>query len=174
MKLRTIKNMAAIFCVNHILAGTRFFEIKRKLLCSAGYEIGEGTKVVAPIQCTGKLVVGKNCWVGKEFGVYGNGTVTIGDCCDIAPQVSFHTGGHEIGTAERRAGKGIISNIRVGNGVWIGARSTFLREISVGNGTMIAACACVVKDVPDNVMVAGVPARVIREFVDEAASAAQE
>lgn len=174
MKVRTIKKMAVMFCVNHIFSGTKFFKLKRKLLRSVGYKIGEGTKIVGPIQCTGELIIGRDCWIGRELGVYGNGTVSIGDCCDIAPQVSFYTGGHEIGTEERRAGKGIHYNIHVGNGIWIGARSTLLGNTRVGNSSVIAACACVVKDVPDNVLAAGVPARIIRELKDEAAIAVKK
>ena len=153
-----------IFLVNKVFKGTRFFEIKRKLLNKVGYQIGEGTKVVAPITCTGKLIVGKNCWLGKNLLINGNGIVTIGDNCDIAPEVTFQTGGHEIGEAYRRAGKGCIYSQTIGSGTWIGGRSTILNNTNIGNSCVIAACACVVKDVPDNSLVGGVPAKLIRSL----------
>ena len=78
-------------------------------------------------------------------------------------------GGHN-----RRAGKGESYHIAVGSGVWIGARATLLLNTSVGDGSMIAACACVTKYVPADTMVAGVPAKVMKEFEDFAAVAQKE
>ena len=164
MTLKTFRRRYVLFMVNHVYKGTVLFEKKRKMLNSIGYEIGEGTNVVCPIECSGKLVVGKNCWVGKNLTVNGNGTVVIGDNCDIAPEVTFLTGGHAIGDANRRAGKGETYRITVGNGTWIGARSTILGDTAIGDGCVVAACACVHKDVPDHTLVGGVPAKEIRKL----------
>ena len=62
----------------------------------------------------------------------------------------------------------------VGNGVWIGAHATVLNNIGIGDGSVIAACACVRRDVPADTMVAGVPARVIKELEDLATDAQKE
>lgn len=167
LKLRTIKRIVVTFCVNHFLAGTTFFETKRKLLNSIGYEIGEGSKVVAPIICTGKLITGRNCWLGRDLKIQGNGVVNIGSNCDIAPEVTFLTGGHAIGNADRRAGKGEIYTIMVGDGCWIGARSTLGRDITIGNGCVVAACACVMRNIDKNMLVGGVPAKEIRKLDEE-------
>ena len=168
MKFSTIRRMAVLGVVNHLLAGTRYFAAKRNLLRSVGYALGEGTKVVGPIHCSGTLVTGENCWIGRGVTIHGNGTVVLGDNCDIAPEVAFLTGGHEIGDSGRRAGKGEIYTVTVGSGTWIGARATLGRNIRVGRGCVIAACACVMEDVADNRMVAGVPAREIRTLEDDA------
>lgn len=156
-----------MFVVNHILAGPYLFGLKRRLLRSVGYEIGDNTKVVGPLFCTATLRIGDNCWIGRELTVNGNGTVEIGDCCDIAPSVMFLTGGHQIGTPYRRAGAGESYSISVGAGTWIGARATIAGEVTVGKGVVIGACACVVSDVPDHTLTGGVPAKVIRELSDE-------
>lgn len=166
MKIRSVWRRVAVFAVNHVFAGTRFFEMKRRLLRSAGYKIGDGTKIVGPIDCTGKLEIGNDCWIGKNLTLHGNGTVRIGDRCDIAPDVTFLTGGHKIGDAQRRAGIGETYEISVGSGTWIGARSTILGNRAIGDGAVIAACACVVSDVPANVLVGGVPAKVIRKYTE--------
>lgn len=161
-----MKRKIVMFLVNNIFAGTRdsFWEVKRKLLNSIGYAIGEGTKVVAPVECYSELIIGKNCWIGKNLKVNGNGTVVIGDRCDIAPEVTFQTGSHEIGTRERRAGIGKNCCQKIKNGVWIGGRATIIGDVVIGEGSVIAGCACVVKDVPENVLVGGVPAKVIRRL----------
>lgn len=133
LHLYGIWTVVGMFFVNHLFAGTRFFSIKRKLLRSMGHQIGNDTKVVAPLTTTVKLKIGDNCWIGREFAAYGNGTVTIGNCCDIAPRVSFHTGGHEFGTSERRAGIGRIYHITVGDGCWLGGEYN-CRDYNSGQG----------------------------------------
>ncbi len=153
-----------LFLVNHVLAGSRSFGAKRRLLNGIGNQIGEGTCIVGPIFCSAKLIIGRNCWIGRQFSAEGNGTVQIGDDCDIGPQVTVLTGGHDIGDARRRGGKGRSYTATIGNGSWIGARATIVGDVIVGDSCVVAACACVVKDTGDNVLVGGVPARVIREL----------
>ncbi len=174
MKLKTLKRYTAIYLVNHVLAGTRSFAAKRRLLRSAGYDIGEGTKVVGPVFCTGRLSIGANCWIGRNFTVNGNGSVTIGDNCDLAPDVTFCTGGHKVGSHERRAGQGESYDISVGSGVWIGIRATVLGNTAIGDGSVVAACACVTWDVPADSLVAGVPAKIVKEYKNGAAITEKE
>lgn len=167
MSLRSVKRRIAMFCVNYLFSGTRYFSIKRRLLQAAGYEIGKDSKVVGPVFSTGSLSIGRNCWIGRNLMVHGNGSVEIGDNCDIAPDVTFLTGGHEIGGSQRRAGKGKSYKIHVGNGVWIGARSTIFSDVKIYDGSVIAACSCVQRDVFVDTLVAGVPARVVKELANE-------
>lgn len=95
----------------------------------------------------------------------GNGIVTIGDRCDVGPEVTFMTGGHLIGTADRRAGKGQTYTQSVGDGCWIGGRCTIINETGISSGSVIAACACVTKDIPANVLAGGVPAKIIKNLL---------
>ena len=149
--------------VNHWFVGTRCFETKNRLLRSIGYEIGEGTKIVGPITNTGKLIIGKNCWIGTNITVHGNGCVRVGDKSDMCVWSGNGSGGREIGGAERRAGSGLTYSITVGSGTWIGARATIFGNTNIGSGCVIAACACVNKSVVDNTLVGGTPARKIRD-----------
>lgn len=169
LNIKGIKNRISLFLINQIYCGTsqKYFEKKRKLLIKMGHQIGEGTKIVGPIECTGTLIIGKNCWIGKNFKVNGNGAVTIGDNCDIGPEVIFQTGGHEIGTAERRAGLGDNYSQSVGHGTWIGERVTIVNSTHIGNSCVVAACACVTRNVADHSLVGGVPAKVIRMLNDD-------
>lgn len=168
LHIRGIQRKYVFFRVNCCLAGVKAFEKKRRLLnLLDGFEIGEGTKIVGPIESTAKLTVGKNCWIGKNFIINGNGTVTIGDNCDIAPEVIFQTGGHETGDRNRRAGAELVFQQTVGNGCWIGGRTTVLNNTTIGDSCIVAGCACVTKDVPANTLVGGVPARKLRDLNDE-------
>ena len=137
---------------------------KRALMRSLGYSIGHNTTIVGPIQVSGYIEVGNECWINRNFCVHGNGSVKIGNNCDIAPEVSVLTGGHVIGDHERRAGAGESYEINIGNGVWIGARSTILGNTSIGSGCVIAACACVTNDTSPDCLYGGVPAKLIRSL----------
>lgn len=164
--LKGLRYKLNIFLVNKVYVGVnqKKFEKKRKLLNKIGYSVGEGTKIVGPIFCTGKLIVGKNCWLGKNLTINGNGAVKIGDNCDIAPEVTFQTGTHEIGDCERRAGEGYNLDIDVGSGTWIGVRATILPGVKIGDSCIVAACACVNKSVDSNKLVGGVPAKNIKDL----------
>ena len=158
----------AIRLINGKLAGTTHFEKKRKLLNAIGHEIGEGTKIVGPIFLTATLKTGKDCWIGADFKATGNGVVEMGDRCDIAPEVSIATGGHEIGTHERRAGKGLNENITIGNGCWIGQRVLLAHGAKIPDGCVIAAGAVVIghKDFEPDTLIGGVPAKTIKHYED--------
>ena len=167
--LRGVWKAFCLFAINHIFTGMGKFStvIKRYLLNSCGNQIGSGTTIVSPINLKGHLITGNECWINCGFTIHGNGTVYLGDNCDIAPDVTFLTGGHEIGSKERRAGTGENYTISVGNGVWIGARSTILGNVRLSDSCVIAACACVTKDVSENTIVGGVPAKLLRRIEDE-------
>lgn len=154
--------------VNRVYAGTneKHWEKKRRLLNSIGHDIGEGTKIVGPVTLYGRLHTGRDVWLGTGFTIHGLGEVFIGNNCDIAPEVVCLTGGHQIGGSERRAGEGTTQNITVGDGCWVCARSTLVGGCSVGNGAVVAACACVVQDVDRNTMVGGVPAKTLKRLVE--------
>ena len=156
----------AYYLVNHSLAGTNphYFALKRKLLNAAGCKIGEGTKVVGPIVNTGHLEIGRNCWIGANFVVHGNGAVMLGDNIDVGPDVTFMTGTHHLVSSERRAGEGYNCDITIGSGCWLGGKSIFLNSIQVGEGCVVAAGGLVCKTISSNKLVGGVPAKIIKEL----------
>lgn len=167
MRLFSVKRALTLFLVNRVLAGTRCFGAKRRLLNGIGHSLGLGTSVVGPVFLTGTLITGEDCWIGRNLQIHGNGTVRLGKRCDLGPDVTFLTGGHTIGGKNRRAGPGERYEIRVGDGCWIGARCTLGRNVSVGRGSVIAACAGVFRDVPPNTLAAGLPAREIRRLHED-------
>jgi maltose O-acetyltransferase len=164
--LQGIKRKLALYLVNHIYAGTDpgRFETKRTLLNSLGHSIGEGTRIAGPVYITGKFVSGRNCWIGANLTIHGNGSVLLGENCDIAPDVMFLTGGHDIGDGSRRAGEGRSYDIHVGSGCWIGARSTITNSISIADGCVVGACSFLNKDTQANGLYCGVPSSRIRDI----------
>ena len=147
--------------VNYILDNQntkKAFSRKVKCLNRVGNRIASTARVMGPLYSHCKLIVGEETFIGTNFHCEGNGTISIGNNCDIAPQVTILTGTHEIGNTQRRAGKGKTKGVCIGNGVWIGACSIILPGIKVGDGCIIGAGAVVTKDIPDNHIALGVPA----------------
>ena len=165
-RLKRINRMLSLFIINHFLSGTHFFGAKRVLLRFAGVEIGPTSKVVGPLHLGGaaSLKLGDHVWLGRNASVDGNGSVEIGDWVDVGPCVSFGTGGHEIGKHGHRAGKGVIAHIFVGSGTWIGQNTVVVNSASIGKGVVVAGGAVVIGDTPDDVLVAGVPAKVKKKL----------
>ncbi len=151
---------------NHLFCGTHFFAVKRALLTASGLRIGNNTKIVGPIHFgnASDISIGEGCWIGKNLSIHGDGKVVIGDRCDLAPDVSILTGSHRIGDPSRRAGEGISFSITVGDGCWIGSGARITGHTDIGTGSVIGACALVNKSIQPNVVVAGVPAKIIREL----------
>lgn len=169
-KILRIRRMFNIWMLNKFFCGTHFFDIKRKLLNAADIHCGEGTCIVGPVYLgnVAKVSFGCHVWVGTKFSVYGNGAVTIEDNVDIAPDVAFLTGSHEVSdNPQRRAGKGVSYEIEVQEGCWIGARSTIMGNTTIDTGTIIAAGAVINRSVGPNVIVGGVPGKEIRSLDEQ-------
>lgn len=164
--INKVKKIIILFFINNFLSTTRFFEIKRNLLIYSGFEIGKGTKIVGPVNIgtCAKLSIGNNCWIGSGISIYGNGIVVIGDNCDLAPDIGFVTGSHLVGDVDRRAGEGLSYTIQIGDGCWIGVRTTIVGDICIHNSSIIGACSLVNKNVPASVIAVGVPARISKKI----------
>ena len=90
----------------------------------------------------------------KGFGMIGPGTCIV-------------TVNHPLSPKGRRNHFGIAKPVTIGNDVWIGANCTILPGVTIGNNVVVAAGAVVTKDVPDNCVVGGVPAKVIKEIEND-------
>lgn len=169
-KIGKIRRKTALFLINHIFSGTHFFGIKRKLMNFGLMKCGISTSVVGPIYIgtEAKLSIGSSTWLGRDFQVLGNGIVEIGDCVDIAPSVYCITGSHKISdNPQRRAGDGLSYHIRIGNGCWIGARSSILGDTTVSDGCVIGASALVTKNTESDGIYAGIPAKCRRQLINK-------
>jgi maltose O-acetyltransferase len=152
-----------------LLPPSRVFAVRRMCLRMAGVKVGESASVCGRgwIYGRGHFQIGARTWLSPAVMVYTHldAPIEIGDNCDIGPGVEFVTGGHSVGAATRRAGPGKAGPIRVKNGCWVGAGARILGGVTIGSGVVVAAGAVVTSDVPDNVLVAGVPAVVKKSLV---------
>lgn len=145
---------------------TRLFGLRRAAFVGAGAKIHRKAKINGTVRMhQANVCIGKS-WVGPGTQLLPTreSSIVIGDHCDISPDVMLHCGSHEIGSHQRRAGRGVSFPIRIGDGTWIGARATFLAGASVGSGCIVAAGSVVRGKFGDDVMIAGVPARIVREL----------
>lgn len=106
------------------------------------------------------VIIGSNVFVNQRCLIRPN--VIIENNVSIGPNVSLMSDSHEIGSSEKRAGKQSFKQIKIGEGVWIGASSTILGGIEIGNGAVIAAGSVVTKSCESNCLYAGVPAKKIK------------
>ena len=93
--------------------------------------------------------------------------ITIGDMCFIAPGVILTCAGHPVMAEQRYQGIETSKPITIGNSVWIGAHATICGGVKIGDHAVIGAGAVVLHDVPENTIVAGVPAKKIRPITDK-------
>lgn len=82
----------------------------------------------------------------------------------VAPGVHIYTATHPIDPMERNSGLEYAKPVVIGDNCWIGGRSIINPGVTIGNNVVIASGTVVTKDIPDNVVVAGVPAKVIKQI----------
>ncbi len=113
----------------------------------------------------GSLAVGNDSFVGPWTRIIARENVTIGSDCLIAESVVIRDQNHKVvaGELTRKAGF-TCAPIKIGNNVWIGAKATIVPGVTIGDNAVIGANAVVTEDVPPNVVVAGVPAKRIRDI----------
>ncbi|CAM3554135.1 sugar O-acetyltransferase [Flavobacterium chungbukense] len=106
------------------------------------------------------ISIGKNVFINFDCTFLALGGITIEDDVLIGPKVSLITESHPLHPEQR---KGLIGKpIHIKKNAWIGANATILPGVTIGENAIVAAGAVVSKDVPDNTIVGGIPAKFIK------------
>jgi acetyltransferase-like isoleucine patch superfamily enzyme len=123
--------------------------------------IGHGSKIRVH---EGEVRIGAKTVLGQECTVSAFQHVSIGRECVVADRAMFIDFDHGIVEVERPIRlQGIYKrDVRVGHNCWIGYGACVLRGVTIGDNCVVGTSAVVTKDVPDNAVVGGVPARIIR------------
>ena len=93
--------------------------------------------------------------------------VDIGENVFFAPRVCVYTAAHPIDAEVRNTDLEFGKPVRIGNSVWVGGSTVINPGVTIGNNVVIGSGSVVTKDIPDNVIAAGNPCRVIRKITDE-------
>jgi acetyltransferase-like isoleucine patch superfamily enzyme len=143
-------------------AATTIDEIRERLSEIIGIQIDKSTTVFVPFYTNfGKHIkLGKNVFINHACSFLDLGGITIEDDVLIGPRVNLVTENHPIDPAARKHLD--LKPIIVKRNAWIGAGATILPGVTVGENSIVAAGAVVNKDVPDNSIVGGIPAKFIK------------
>lgn len=137
-------------------------EIRNLLSQITGSQIDESVAVFTPLYINyGKHTkIGKNVFINFDCVFLDLGGITIEDGVLIAPKVSLLSEGHPISPDQRHSL--IPKPIHIKKNAWIGANATILQGVTIGENSVVAAGSVVSNDVPDNVLVGGIPAKTIK------------
>ncbi|MFC2079304.1 sugar O-acetyltransferase [Candidatus Bipolaricaulota bacterium] len=129
--------------------------------------IGRDSIIESPFYCIyGKNIqIGEHVYVNIGCTVVDNGGVRMGNHVMIGPSVQIYTAAHLLQAQPRNEGLEVAKSITIEDSVWIGGGAILLPGVSIGRNSVVGAGAVVTRDVPADTVVAGNPARVIREII---------
>jgi len=139
-------------------------EIRDLLSQITGSEIDKSVDVFTPLYINyGKHTkIGKNVFINFDCTFLDLGGITIEDNVLIAPKVSLLSEGHPVSPQNRHSL--MVGHIHIKKNSWIGAGAIILQGVTIGENSIVAAGAVVSTNVPDNTIVGGIPAKVIKEI----------
>jgi len=139
-------------------------EILRSLLGACG----EKFHVNQPFRCDYgcNIYIGENFFANFNLTILDEAEVRIGNNCFIGPNVGIYTACHPLESESRNTGVEWAEGVTIGDNVWIGGSVTVLPGVRIGNNVVVGAGAVVTRNIPDNVVVGGNPARIIKKLTD--------
>ena len=113
-----------------------------------------------------EIVIGDNCRI-NGVSIHAEGGVFIGNKCVMASGVNImDSNGHKVYSSDRTIGRDNPKPIRIGNNVWIGVNSIILKGTEIGDNCIVAAGSVVKGIFPDNVIISGNPAVIVKKMDD--------
>ncbi|WP_036653302.1 sugar O-acetyltransferase [Paenibacillus pini] len=139
-------------------------EERIKLLKTLFGSTGENLYIEPNFRCDYgyNIYVGNNFFANFDCIILDVCEVRIGDNCFLAPGVHIYTATHPLDPIERSSGAEYGKPVTIGNNVWLGGGSIINPGVTIGDNVVVASGAVVTKDVPNNVVVGGNPARIIK------------
>lgn len=136
-----------------------------QLLDSIGLVAEQSSYIVPPFEVSYgcHITIGHNSYINSGALFLDNSYITIGDNVMVGPRVQIYTAAHSLNAEERIAGNEIARPITIKDKVWIGGGAIILPGITIGEGAVVGAGSVVTKDVKPYTIVAGNPARLIRQ-----------
>lgn len=128
----------------------------------------DGAMINPPFYCDygNHIEVGKNFFANYNCTILDVAKVTIGDNCQLAPNVAIYTAGHPVHPDTRNTMYEYGIEVTIGDNVWIGGNSVICPGVHIGDNCVIGAGSVVTKDIPDFSIAAGNPCKVIRKITE--------
>ncbi len=125
---------------------------------------GKDLWIEPPFQCDYgyNIITGDNVYFNFNCIILDVTKVTIGSRTMFGPNVQIYTATHPVNAAERASGAEYARPITIGEDVWVGGSAVICPGVTIGNRSIIGAGSVVTSDIPDDVIAAGNPCRVIR------------
>ena len=161
-----IENRKRIYQYNNL--PPEQWDRKTELLKNILGKTGENVHINAPFHCDYgyNIEVGENFFANYNLIILDVAKVKIGDNAQIAPNVSIYTAGHPVHPDSRNSGYEYGIDVTIGDNVWIGGNAIIMPGVTIGDNVVIGAGSVVTKNLPDNVIAAGNPCRIIREITE--------
>ncbi|CAN5132895.1 sugar O-acetyltransferase [soil metagenome] len=137
---------------------------RAKILKEMLGSLGEGVELRPPFHCDygTQIHIGARTFINFNLVALDVATITIGEDCQIGPNVQLLTPTHPIEPEPRRRKLEAAETIAIGDNVWLGGGVIVCPGVRIGENSVVGAGAVVTRDVPANVVVVGNPARVLR------------
>lgn len=166
LKLRK-KTKEKLFHLNH-LNPREEAEIARALKGLFG-RYSDSSWIELPFFCDygNNIFLGDNFYANHSLIILDAAEVRIGNNVFVGPNVGIHTSGHPIDSERRNKGLEFALPITIKDNVWIGAAATIIAGVTIGRGSVIAAGSVVIRDIPDSVVAAGNPCKIIRNIREQ-------
>lgn len=147
--------------MSHVPSHTLRLWFYRKIM---NFKIEKGSHVFmgCHFDCSGNLIIGKNSVINANCRFDVRGTIKIGENVSISSDVIILTADHDMDTINMQ---GRDRKVILEDYVWVGTRAMIMPGVTIGRGAVVAAGAVVTKNVEAFKVVAGVPAKVIKERV---------
>ena len=126
--------------------------------------VGKSVCIHSPFHCDfgAQISVGDHFVGNFNLTILDEAPVTIGDHVFIGPNVGIYTSCHSTDPKDRNTREEWAKPVTIGGNCWIGGNVTILPGVTIGDGAIIGAGSIVTRDVPDNMVAIGCPAKVVR------------
>lgn len=144
-------------------------DLRQTLLKKLLKDIGSNVHFEPDFRCEFgfNITIGNNFYANFDCILLDGGRIEIGDNVLFGPRVGIFTANHAIDAVERAMGGCYAKPVKIGNNVWLGAGVIVNQGVTIGDNTVIGSGSVVTKDIPGNVVAAGVPCKIIRSITEK-------